>query len=173
MKRENRYDLGNVRGRDERLYRAIAIGRPRSDDMWEGFLEFVDPSDLSSVVTDVETTQPNADAFRYWAEGVGIAFLEGALERARRRAAEGIGDRNTETVAGTPGTPAVLNPFEVYEQGVNLLLDQLAALETERVRDIVRSYELATPATVESLSRTELIAAIFSAVQAGQRRQTT
>src|SRR5207245_10308165 len=70
-------------------YRARAVGRVRSDGMWEGWLEFGDLEDDERLRTDIETMQPNERAFRYWAAGVGPASLEGAFRRARSRAADG------------------------------------------------------------------------------------
>ena len=66
-------------------YRALAVGHSRSDGMWEGWIEFVDLAEDERLKTGIETMQSNERAFRYWAAGVGPAYLEGASTRARSR----------------------------------------------------------------------------------------
>jgi hypothetical protein len=70
---------------DGHSYRARAMGRQRRDGTWIGWLEFT-PSGSGGIVrrTDRETTQPSEGAVRYWALGLELAYLEGALERAVR-----------------------------------------------------------------------------------------
>ncbi|MGH2376953.1 MAG: hypothetical protein ACRDGT_00580 [Candidatus Limnocylindria bacterium] len=74
-----------VRDPDGHLYRARAFGRRRRDGTWIGWLEFR-PSGSGGVAraTDRETTQPNEEALRYWATGIEVRYLEGAIERAVR-----------------------------------------------------------------------------------------
>src|SRR6185436_15921679 len=59
-------------------------GRNRPGDTWQGWLVFERSNDGKRFATDVETTQPNADAVLYWATGLTHTYFEGALERARR-----------------------------------------------------------------------------------------
>jgi len=64
-----------------RSWGARVYGRP-GGSLWYGSIAFTD--DLGATVeTDVETSQPNRDALRYWATGVEPIYLEGALARAR------------------------------------------------------------------------------------------
>ncbi len=62
-------------------YRIEVIGVERSDRTWEGRLRFSD-GDEKSVTTGEETSQPNRDALEYWATGLEVVYLEGALQRA-------------------------------------------------------------------------------------------
>jgi hypothetical protein len=158
-----RYEYPDVLRSGGETYRPAAVGRRRSDGEWEGRIEFVAETGVKRVSTDVETTQPDAEAFRYWANGIGVAYLEGALARA-------LGRRTASPTKPTaeprsPAAHALLDPFEVHAQGERLLEDQLNALETDHVRNIVRAYELASPESSASLSRTDLIEAILAAVR--------
>lgn len=65
-------------------YTVFLYGRDRPGDTWQGWLVFERSSDGKRFATDVETTQPNADAVLYWATGLTSAYFDGALERARR-----------------------------------------------------------------------------------------
>jgi hypothetical protein len=73
-----------VSDRDGELYDAYLYGRSRPGDTWQGWLVFERLSDRTRFATDVETTQPNAEAVLYWATGLTDAYFEGALERAKR-----------------------------------------------------------------------------------------
>ena len=61
--------------------------------------------------------------------------------------------------------PPVLNPFEVYQQGENVLWRQLSALSRARLLDIVTGYELPSAAAAHDSSRETLMATIMSAVR--------
>lgn len=50
-----------------------------------GLAEFERTTDGRRFSTDVETTQPNAEALLYWSTGLTAAYFEGALERATNR----------------------------------------------------------------------------------------
>ena len=66
------------------MYFAEAIGRQRADDgLWEGWLEFsaIDES-RDPIFTERETTQPNRREVEYWAQGLSLVYLQGALARA-------------------------------------------------------------------------------------------
>ena len=65
-------------------YFAQALGRGREDGLWEGWLEF-SAVDGSSPAIDSgrETTQPNRVDLEYWAQGLTMAYLQGALARAQ------------------------------------------------------------------------------------------
>ena len=61
---------------------ARALGRLRSDGLWEGYLEFERLDEAAVLRTARETTQPNLTDLRYWASGLTPVYLEGAFQRA-------------------------------------------------------------------------------------------
>jgi len=63
-------------------YNIHLYGRSRASDTWQGWLEFERATDGRRFSTDVETTQPNAEALLYWSTGLSHAYFEGALDRA-------------------------------------------------------------------------------------------
>ena len=63
-------------------YTAQACGAPVADGLWEGWIEFAPLDGGEPIRSARETTQPNRAAAIYWANGLGIVFLEGALHRA-------------------------------------------------------------------------------------------
>jgi len=66
------------------MYFAEAVGRQREEDgLWEGWLEFepLDPQ-AGSISSLRETTQPNRRDLEYWAQGLSMVYLQGALARA-------------------------------------------------------------------------------------------
>jgi hypothetical protein len=69
-------------GRDGRTFFARACGRLMPDGRWEGWIEFVPTDALPPVRTPRETTQPNFEDLMYWATGLTMVYLEGALGRA-------------------------------------------------------------------------------------------
>ncbi len=71
----------HVTGSDGIAYIPQACGGVADDGLWEGWLEFVADSGVVRR-TPRETEQPNRDSLLYWAEGLSIAYLEGALARA-------------------------------------------------------------------------------------------
>lgn len=69
-----------VRGSDHLDYTCRAYAEPRGN-IWVGWLEFSGPRGTRK--TGEETSQPNRDAVAYWASGLEMIYLEGALHRAR------------------------------------------------------------------------------------------
>lgn len=67
---------------DSRRYVAKVYGCPRTDGTWAAWLVFVEQSTGEMRRTDIETTQPNMAAVRYWASGLEPTYLEGAFTRA-------------------------------------------------------------------------------------------
>jgi hypothetical protein len=63
------------------LWDVRVLGQERDDGTWIGWLEFKNPLQ-GTLRTDRETTQSNADALTYWATGLELVYLEGALSRA-------------------------------------------------------------------------------------------
>ena len=153
---------------DAKRYRASAIGRIRSNGMWEVRIEFVNLAEGERLRTDIETTQSNEEAFRYWAGGLGPVYLEGAFSRATARAA----DASERLAPLSPEPPwAVLDPFEVDARGEGRLAAQLRALDFDHLRDIAVAYELVPPKTAALATRAELIVEILATV-ASARRET-
>jgi hypothetical protein len=60
-----------------------AMGRKRQDGLWEGWIEFVSADGARSIDSGRETTQPNRADLDYWAQGLTITYLQGALGRAQ------------------------------------------------------------------------------------------
>jgi hypothetical protein len=71
-----------VAGEDGRSWIGRVYGREAADNIWEGWIEFVPRSGGHALATPRETTQPNRADLEYWASGLTVAYLEGALERA-------------------------------------------------------------------------------------------
>ena len=171
-----------------REFIARACGRECADGHWEGWLEFV-PFDGGVVIRSArETTQPNRVDTEYWATGLTPIYLEGALRRALEpvQVVERVidvepaydspaPDRPIVSVSGTRNARArpVLNPFEVFQQGEDILRGQLAALDGPRLRDIIRGYSLTAGDTAELLrvSEAELTDRIIAAVRRADSRQ--
>ncbi|HEU4889602.1 MAG TPA: hypothetical protein VFV49_17080 [Thermoanaerobaculia bacterium] len=63
-------------------YNVYVYGRSRPADTWQGWLVFERLTDGRRFSTDVETTQPSAEAILYWATGLTDAYFDGALVRA-------------------------------------------------------------------------------------------
>jgi hypothetical protein len=170
---------GGVSGPDGRSYEARACARERDDQSWEGWLEFEPVGGGSAVRTGRETTQPNRGAIEYWAGGLTASYLDGALLRtlspkpvpvertAVRDRPVFDGPDEPRSFAETTPAGAVLDPFEVYAEGDEILRQQLHALDEGHLRNIIRSYGLsAAPADeLRQLSHNELIAVITSGVE--------
>ncbi len=68
---------------DGRRYFAHAAGKETKAGLWEGWLEFVPLDDSSEAFcSERETTQPNRKNLDYWAQGLTVVYLQGALARA-------------------------------------------------------------------------------------------
>jgi hypothetical protein len=153
--------------------------------MWEGWIEFVPLARTSSPVRSRrESTQPSRESLVYWATGLTPIYLKGALERASFEPAPKRSPRRVAplfdgpapepepappTVAST-SPPAILDPFDVYAQGEDILIRQLDALDTARLRDIVRAYELLSANDAETATRLDLATAIITAARTAASR---
>lgn len=140
---------------DTGRYHARAVGRLADDGMWDGWLEF-EPLDGESpvVVGPVETRQPEAHDLAYWSTGLTQVFLEGALKRALNPltvrvhvpevAVSSAPAPTLRTVrpAGPPRPEAVLDPFDIGSRNLDLLRQQLHALNRPRLLNIIAAYEL-------------------------------
>jgi hypothetical protein len=88
----------NPRGK---MYFAAAVGRQRANDgLWEGRLEFEPVGETGRTISsDRETTQPNRPDLEYWAQGLSLVYLQGALARAESFA-ESAAENNEERAGG-------------------------------------------------------------------------
>jgi hypothetical protein len=160
-------------------WKARACGRRGEGHMWEGWIEFVPLGGASSPVRSRrESTQPSRESLIYWATGLTPIYLKGALERARFEPAPQPPRRRVSPLFDAPAPEpepvrppivpnphAILDPFDVYAQGEDILIRQLDALDTARLRDIVRAYELLTAEDAEKATRLDLATAIITAVR--------
>lgn len=72
----------SIPGPDGRRYCARACGTETEGGQWQGWVEFV-PLDGGAVIrSGRETTQPNRQDTLYWATGLTLVYLQGALARA-------------------------------------------------------------------------------------------
>ena len=168
-------------------YRARAIGRPAPDRMWESWLEFI-PVDGSGevLITAVESRQPEHEHLVYWAGGLTPVYLEGALARARRPVtvrvrpvevplSDAPAERRVSVPAGVPpGPEPVLDPFEIGGRSLDILRQELGALDRPRLLNIITAYGL-NPArdAVTWMSDAQLIHFIVVAVEAQQLQRSS
>jgi hypothetical protein len=178
-----------VRDDAGRAYAARVCGRQAEDRLWEGWIEFTPHAGGSPLRTPRETKQPKHTDLEYWATGLTLAYLEGALERALHpapadlrpprvaaqpayagpaepaRAAAGRGGIHGELGA----VHAVLDPFEVYKQGEDVAGQP--AMDEVHLRNIVRAHRLVEPASSElqTLERAALVELIVGGVRARVR----
>jgi hypothetical protein len=67
---------------DRQAYTAQVCGRSLRKGPWEGWIEFF-PVDIGPPIrTSRETVQPSHSDLTYWAQGLTLVYLEGALDRA-------------------------------------------------------------------------------------------
>lgn len=171
-----------IAGDDGSRWAARACGRQGPGNMWEGWIEFV-PLDLKQkpVRSRRETTQPSRADLLYWATGLTTVYLGGALTRALepplvrttpvRVKPHFEGPAPTITTSGEPrGVHPILDPFDVYAQGEGILITQLDALDTPRLRDIACAYELMTADQATGATRLDLARAIVTAARANAAR---
>jgi hypothetical protein len=163
------------------VWSARACGR-KLDGHWEGWIEFIPVTAGDAPIrTPPETTQTSRRALVYWSKGLTPQYLEGALERARTRpavvGAEGAPPlfetpaptvEHADVAAVVPPHP-LLDPYEVWAQGEQRLLDQLAALETDHIRDIAAGHGIVSLTSAFVSTRAELIAHIVASARARSR----
>ena len=95
--------------------------------MWEGWIEFIPIAGGAPLRTPRETTQPSHRDAVDRATGLTDVYLAGALDRALKPLVqqvaaprEPIFDEPAPSVVRqvkVPATPAIIDPFEVYENG--------------------------------------------------------
>jgi len=125
-----------------------------------------------------ETTQPSRDDVMYWATGLTRVYLEGALSRALApvRRLDPV-EVDVEPAFDGPAPLAgsadavlvprsVLDPFEVYAQGEQVLRQELSALDLDHLRAIVVGYGLGGGAGARSRVPEVLVEYIVAEVRA-------
>ena len=113
---------------DGETYDIHLYGRSRLGDTWQGWLGFQRRRDAHTFATDVETTQPSAEAVIYWATGLGATYFEGAFARARRP------NQRASRTAAAP-TPA---PLRDGSASHTTYLHRLRVLEQDILRVFTR-----------------------------------
>jgi hypothetical protein len=154
-------------------------GKIGDDNLWHGWIEFTPASGSAEPVrTPRETVQPNRDDLMYWAQGLTQIYLEDALVRALepsfpRGVARSVSlaphfdspaPRSPRHAPAT-GRRAVLNPLDVYQQGEDVLLSTLSALDTPRLRDIAVLYGFASAGAADGKNHEQLTATIMAGVR--------
>ena len=134
------HDFGIVQGTDGTSYHVRACGAPMDETLWEAWIEFepiTGPGAGGPILRSPrETTQPNRTDAEYWATGLTLVYLEGALDRAL--------NPSTASNGSAPQTLSVLNPFSVYRKGEALLRDQLGALAPWHLVNIIVAHRLSS-----------------------------
>ena len=160
-------------------YYARAVGRQAGDRMWEGWIEFLPVDGESEVlVSGIESRQPEHQHLAYWATGLTQVYLEGALNRARKPLTvrvpvidEPVSDkpaaRRVIVERVSPKPEPVLDPFDIGERNLDILRQELTALNRPRLLNIISAYDLAGVDTdLTSMNDAELIGLIVGTVQA-------
>jgi hypothetical protein len=156
-------------------YHPRAVGR-LANGMWQGWLEFLPDRGGEVVVTGTESTQPEREHLVYWATGLTPVYLEGALERALRP--QTIRMQIVEEPASTapaervvtqmaPRPEAVLDPFEIGRRSLDVLRQELSALNRPRLMNIIAAFDL-NPAGngIDWMTDAQLVTFIVTAVDA-------
>jgi hypothetical protein len=159
-------------------YYARAVGRHAPDNMWEGWIEFVPAGGRGDVlITGVETRQPAREHLAYWATGLTEVYLEGALSRARNPPTvrvpvldEPISDRpaprRVVLERTIPKPEPVLDPFEIGEHNLDILRQELTALNRPRLLNIIAAFDLVGADTdLTRMNDAELVGLIVGAVE--------
>lgn len=169
-----------VRSRDGHVYDAQATGSVAEDGLWQGWIEFTPVHGGESIRTGRETEQPNLADLQYWAQGLTMIYLEGALARA-------LGEPAIQPQATTGAQPKfngpsaphsaprvissrpILNPFLVYAEGPDLLRQQLNALSRDQLVNIVRWYDLPVDVDIDTATAPEIAADISQSIHDARR----
>ena len=170
---------------DGTAYHARAVGRRAPNGMWEGWLEFEPIGGRGDAyVSSVETTQPEREHLVYWATGLTPIYLEGALHRAKhplvvrvRREETPLSDEpaprhvtRSRPVASVP--EPVLDPFEIGGRSMDILRQELTALNRPRLLNIIAAFDL-NPAgeDLKWMTDAQLVTFIVVAVEAQMGRR--
>jgi hypothetical protein len=174
-----------------KTYLAQAVGKEVDGGLWDGWLEFQGVEDgLGALASGRETTQANRKNLEYWAQGLTIVYLEGALDRAislseprRERApmeaepsrfAEPANRTAPPLASRSPAPRAILDPFQVYSQGEEILLGELRALSRDHIENIATAsgIGITSPGGSSAASKDDLIEAIVGDVRRASGRPT-
>ena len=136
-------------------YKARVVGRRAADGMWEGWFEFIpmEAREDQVVVSSTESRQPAREHLEYWAQGLSVVYAEGALDRALhpvavhvRTAEKPISDAPASPIITAPrraaGPEPVLDPFEIGARSLDLLAQELGALNRARLLNIIAAFDL-------------------------------
>jgi hypothetical protein len=169
-------------------YFAQAVGSEMQGGEWEGWIEFFPESEAGNAVeSGRETTQPNRANLELWAQGLTAVYLEGALDRAIslvetpqklvQTSPESGGftapARRPTSPSTVPYRRAILDPFEVYAQGEQILRNELNALSRDHLESIALAYAVGDPrwpAGIKSVSTADLIEEIVAEARDNPRR---
>lgn len=166
-----------IEGSDGLRYIARACAGVAENGMWQGWIEFTPTTGGEVLRSGRETTQPNRQDTVYWATGLTVVYLEGALERTLKPLQRAPIEPDPKPAyagpAPQPGPPpapadAVLNPFSVFRKGEAALRSQLEALAQWHLVNIVRAFELSdlSAASLSRMSEPELRELIIAEVRA-------
>jgi len=163
-------------------FAARVVGRLADDRMWEGWLEFVpiESGQSQVIVSAIESRQPERQHLAYWANGLTVVYAEGSLDRALHPIA--VRTRLAETPASSAPAPRVvtapergrlvgpepvLDPFEIGERSLDVLAQELHALNRPRLLNVIAAFDL-NPAgeDVSWMSDDQLVTFIVVAVEA-------
>jgi hypothetical protein len=139
--------------RSGRTYSVQVVGALAADNMWDGWLEFI-PTDSEGepIITEAESRQPKRTDLVYWATGLTPVYVEGAFERTRHRPVrDGVPAAIPASDAPAPhvrvhhapaAAEAVLDPFDIGARSLDILRQELTALNRPRLLNIITAYKL-------------------------------
>ena len=169
---------------DGRKFFAQAAGKETENGLWEGWLEFVPLDDSSTAVcSERETTQPNRKNLEYWAQGLTVVYLQGALSRATTPPPAPRQNIQQESEASRFSAPRhvsrpsvgegfarrpILDPYAVYAQGEHILRSELSALSRDQVETIATAYGFTPPK--EEQGKPDLVDTVVNGVRSGEAR---
>jgi hypothetical protein len=161
---------------DDTRYHPRAVGR-LANGMWQGWLEFLPDRGGEVVVTGTESTQPEREHLVYWASGLTPVYLVGALERALRPAtirfhivdepASMAPRERPMRPMSAPRPEAVLDPFDIGRRSLDVLRQELSALNRARLTNIIAAFDLnPAGAGIDWMTDAQLVTFIVTAVDA-------
>lgn len=169
------HEYGLVTASNGETYQVRACGSALDDVRWQGWLEFEPVDGGETIRSPRETTQPDRAGTIYWATGLTLVYIEGALNRALNPLVIPIAEPLPEPAFEGPAPPvhvreaqtSVLNPFSVYRKGEAVLRDQLHALAAWHLVNIIRDHELSEVPVDElnTMTEAELIELIVANVR--------
>ena len=170
------HEFGLVTASNGETYQVRACGSTLDDVRWQGWLEFEPVDGGETIRSGRETTQPNRADTIYWATGLTLVYIEGALNRALNPLVLTVAEPLPEPAFDGPAPPlqvreapetSVLNPFSVYRKGEVVLRDQLHALSAWHLVNIIRDHELSEVPVDElnTMTEAELVELIVANVR--------